>query len=248
MHGNLGENEPGSSEIIVVPWAGDFVLWRCLHGGPLSAATIERVRKDIGMPWAELRARNVPLLERLAAVYGAYAIVARAGEEIVGQLRFYPKAVCARAEAGLLCLQQRYPNGPSDALAQGAFPPRAELADKTLVVHCLMTGNPAQKENPYQRRGLGTRLAQGLVAWATAQGWQAIEATAYEDLPTAYAFTGQAGKRFWEKLGFHVAAVGIEPELGGESVFAQNLRTEAAAQGLAPEQAQAKYTMRRELG
>ena len=74
--------------------------------------------------------------------------------------------------------------------------------DKTLTVHCMMTGSPFQTENTYQRKGIGTRLAQGLVAWGTAQGWRGIEATAYEGLDILYANTGQAGVPFWERLGF----------------------------------------------
>ncbi|MFH1085213.1 MAG: GNAT family N-acetyltransferase, partial [Chloroflexota bacterium] len=199
------------------------------------------------VPWDELRARNVPLLRRLTDVYGACALLAWHDDRVVGQVRFYPKAVAALPEAGGMCLQQTFPAGPSDHLAEMPLPPLAALPDRTLAVHCLMTGSPQQAENPHQRRGLGTALARALIAWAREQGWGAVEATAYQDLPLIYAITGQAGRRFWEKVGLCMVAQDVEPALGEDSGFARELLRQAAAAGLTPEDARARFTMRIEL-
>jgi len=98
--------------VTIGPMSADSVLWRCLHSGPITTGSIDSWDMADGMPWAELRARNVPLLRKLADSYGAYAIVARDGDRIVGQTRFYPKAICALEGAGQMCLQQEYPAGP----------------------------------------------------------------------------------------------------------------------------------------
>jgi hypothetical protein len=53
---------------------------------------------------------------------------------------------------------------------------QAQIEDKTLVVHCLKTGGSQQNENPYQRKGIGTRMVRGLIEWAKVNGWERIEA------------------------------------------------------------------------
>src|SRR5512143_324650 len=100
-----------------LPMIDAFLLWRCLHSGPVSRSTIDAFPADNPQPWDRLRARNLPLLAKLTRIYGTCAIVARAGEEVVGQLRFYPRAVTELEGAGALCLQQDYPSGPADDFA-----------------------------------------------------------------------------------------------------------------------------------
>jgi hypothetical protein len=235
-------------DVIVAPMTGEFLLWRCLHGGPLNLHNIDHPIPDECVPWDELHARNLPLLHRLVETYGACAIVARAGERIVGQLRFYPSEVCAMPAAGELCLQQLFPAGPEAGFASQDFPPLEQLKDKTLRVHCMMTGSPSQAENPYQRKGIAVRMVGCLVDWARQQGWKAIEAVAYEDLDIVYAITGSAGKSFWQKLGFQVTEVGAEPAIGEDEGFATVMKEQAAARGLPEVAYMNRYIMRLELG
>lgn len=231
-------------DVVVEPLTGEFVLWRCLHGGPLSAKTIDRWPADDGLPYARYRRRNTPLLAKLTRIYGACAIVARDGDEIVGYLRFYPKAAWDREGAGGLCLMQDYPSGPADDFGEKDFPPLREIKDRTLVVHCLMTGSSQQKENPYQRKGLGTRLVSTLIRWAKANGWDGVEVTAFEDLPLIYKITGSAGRTFWEKLGFFLALRGPHPDLQGDNEFTRTLEAQARAAGIPPERARDRLIMR----
>lgn len=246
-------DRPVTNAITYTPMTGPLLLWRCLHGGPLSLEDVDHPVPDERMPWDALRARNLPLLEAFTRAYGACAMLAWEGARVVGMLRFYPKAVAALPEAGGLCLQQEYPAGPSDALATPAFPPFEALEDKTLAVHCLMVGAPSREGNAYQRRGIGTRLARELAAWAQERGWQAIEATAYVDLPIVYACFGQAGVRFWERLGYRVIETEVEPAFRGDlseemADFLRTMRREAEGLGLDPEVVTRRYTMRLELG
>ena len=160
-------------DVVIEPMTEAFILWRCLHGGPLSCKTIDQWPAASTMLLERYRDRNTPLLKKLIQTYGTCAIVARDGEKVVGQLRFYPKVVCAM-NGGYLCLQQDPPAGPADGFADSDFPEPTSIEDKTLSVHCMMTGSSLQAENPYQRKGIGTRMAETLIQWAGANGWEHI--------------------------------------------------------------------------
>jgi ribosomal protein S18 acetylase RimI-like enzyme len=234
------------NRLIVEPMREEFILWRCLHGGPLSAKNIDdpAPHPEISWPWA--RARNVPLLKKLVQTYGTCAIVAREGAEVVATLRFYPKALCEFGEGGAaFCLQQTYPAGPKDDLAARDLPSLQDMPDKTLFVHCLLVVSPKDEPDRYRRKGLATDLARELVRWAGQQGWDAIEATAYEEIPLLYAIAGVAGKRFWEKLGFRVVHSDTEPGMSGEILEA--VRKDALAAGIPAENAASRYRMRFDL-
>jgi hypothetical protein len=111
----------------------------------------------------------------------------------------------------------------------------------------MMTGDPSQKELPYQRKGIGSGMVKKLIEWAGSNGWTAIEATAFEDLPCIYKYTGAAGKTFCEKLGFSGVEVAVEPEFDRERDFVKMLKEEAAAGGLDPASIKNRYIMRLEL-
>jgi hypothetical protein len=229
-------------ELVVEPMRGDFLLWRCLHGGPISRRTIDSPPLNPEVDWPFVRARNIPLLEKLTRTYGSCAILARDGDDVVGTLRFYPKSLLSFGEGAGFCLQQRSPAGPKDDLAAGVFPPLEALADKTLYVHCLMIAAPSGDPNRYRRKGLATRLGLELIRWAKDRGWSAIEASAYEDLPMLYAISGAAGRRYWKRLGFRLVLKDTEPSISGE--FLERLRQDAVAAGLRPESVANRYRMR----
>ena len=163
-------------DIVVEPMSEEFIVWRCLHGGPLARDTIDQAPPGGAIPSVCYRDRNTSLFVKLTRTYGACAILARDGDQIAGHLRFYPKSVCDKEGAGGLCLQQESPAGPVEDFSDSDFPELAQIEDKTLVVHCLMTGSSQQIENPYQRKGIGTRMVRGLIEWAKVNGWERIEA------------------------------------------------------------------------
>ncbi|MDP6636755.1 MAG: GNAT family N-acetyltransferase [Phycisphaerae bacterium] len=239
-----------TGDVVVEPMTEEFLLWRCLHGGPLARDTIDQWPSESAMPWACYRDRNTPLLKKLTRVYGACAIIARDGDQVVGHLRFYPKCVCDMDGAGYLCLQQDSPAGPTEDFAHSDFPDPAQIEDKTLVVHCLMTGSPQQKENPHQRKGIGTRMAGALIQWAKVNGWERIEADSFEDIPIIYDITGSAGHTFWEKLGFSLVDRYPHPDLQDPSQFDEFITTleeQAKAIGIPPEKARDRLVMRLDL-
>jgi hypothetical protein len=227
----------------------DFILWRCLHGGPLNVDTILPEEENNALPWMEFYNRNVPLLTKLTRAYGACAVLARHDKEIVGQLRFYPKIVwqISSNKENEFCLQQKFPAGPADNFSNTEFPPFKALEEKTLFVHCIMAGSPQQKENPYQRKGIGTRMAQFLINWARSYGWTAIEVKTYEDIPLLYTLSGCAGKTFWLKQKFYVSRVTTEEILLEETDLTRSLRDSAKGAGIDAALMSNSYTMRLDL-
>jgi len=222
--------------VTIEPMTEDFIIWRCLHRGPL---TQERIGEG---PDSHMAA-----LKEIMAAYGTCAILARDGDRVMGTLRFYPKAICSSADdfAGL-CLQGS-PMGLKAFLDQKGLPARKEIEDETLTVHCMMTGSPFRKKNPYQRKGIGTRMVQELIRWGLREGWDAIEARAVEDLGVLYEHTGQAGKRFWEKVGFQAVATQRQERAGLPKAVLRMAREQASEQGLDPDVA-VTWVMRKELG
>jgi hypothetical protein len=205
-----------TSEPVVEPMTEDFLLWRCLHSGPLNRRTIDSPPPNPEVDWPSIRVRNIPLLTKLTRTYGACAILARDGDDVVGSLRFYPKALCSFGPGGAgFCLQQSHPAGPKEDLAAGEFPSLLGLADKTLCVHCLMIASPADDPKRYRRKGLATRLALELVRWAGDQGWSAIEAYAYEEIRCS-RHLGYGGRR-WQRLGFSLVHQDTEPAISGDT-------------------------------
>ena len=231
--------------IAVEPMTEDFILWRCIHGGPLSHGTIDQWAPDDKMPWDRYRNRNKALLSKLTKIYGACAIIARDRGEIAGQLRFYPKAVWEAEGAGLLCLQQDNPAGPVDEFAESNFPPQAELVDKTLEVHCMMAGAPG--DDRYKRKGIASQMVNTLIAWAKENGWDAIRANSFEDIPLLYGCTGNAGRTFWEKLGFRVADRIPHPHFQERTDFVIKIEKQGEAIGIAPERATDRIVMQLDL-
>lgn len=236
-----------SPDLVIEPMTEDLLLWRCLHFGPLSCQSMDEWPENVELDWEKFRARNLPLLKKLTRAYGACAILARKGDDVVGQLRFYPKVIWDMEKEGELCLQQDYPNGPSDGLADQEFPPLTRIEDKTLTIHCLMAGSSLAKENPYQRKGLGTRLVRALIQWAGERGWDHIRVDAFEDIPVIYEGTGSAGRRFWEKLGFVLEDRHPHPYLQESSEFLDKLLEQAVACGIPKEKARDRLVMRLDL-
>lgn len=234
-------------EIVIEPMKEDFILWRCLHFGPLSCQNIDKWPPDSQLDLERYRGRNVPLLTKLTRVYGACAVIACQGDKVVGLLRFYPREIWDMKDAGEMCLQQDLPNGPADDFADKEFPPLEGIENKTLVIHCFMTGSSLQKKNPFQRKGIGTGMVQFLVEWARTKGWERIEVDSFEDIPLIYEVTGSAGYTFWQRLGFRIVDRHPHPYLQDRSEFVETLEKQALSIGIPVERAKDRIVMRFDL-
>jgi hypothetical protein len=122
------------------------------------------------------------------------------------------------------------------------FPIADEARRKPLRVNCIMICSPSQKKNLYQRQGVGSAMIRELISWAKQNRWSSVTAKAYNDLPAIYEITGQAGRTFWEKLGFSVVSQAIAKEITGE--FLKLLEEQAVEVGLEKSEACIEYIMR----
>ena len=157
---------------------------------------------------------------------------------MVGLLRFVPKAVSQMEGAGGCCLLMPHPAGPKEDFHLAVFPSKASIEDKTLVVTCM------QLLPDRQRKGVGRAMVERLKSWATDEGWEAIEATAYQDLPLVYEITGNAGRSWWESLGFRVTKSLEEEVMKEYGDFLQTLEDQAREQGMDPREVTRKFIMR----
>jgi GNAT superfamily N-acetyltransferase len=254
------KTEKMNKEITIEPMTEDFILWRCLHSGPLSKQTMEQYPSKDGqiVNFKKIRGINIPLLKKLIKTYGSCAIIARQGNEIVGVLRFYPKAIISMEKAGFLCMQQDYPAGPAEDFINEQFPPFDQIEDKTLKVHCIMTARPYAGDDEMEifgmrclgkveagaRKGIGLKLVKALITWAKEQGWERIELTTFADLDIFYGTTGGAGKGFWEKAGFKVEKTRPMSRKDWPDEKARTLiEDQAKAAGITSEQAWSFYDM-----
>ncbi len=231
---------------VVEPMGEEFLVWRCLHQGPLNPGNIGNPAPHPEIDWPAARVRSIPALRKIVRTYGSCAILARDGDDVVGTLRFYPKALASFSDGGAgLCLLQPFPAGfPADMAARDLVP-LEDLPDKTLFVHCLFLAAPTDDPARYRRRGLASRMARELVRWAREKGWTAVEANAYEDIPMLYDIAGVAGKTFWTKLGFRVVHADVEPAMKGDLL--ESIRRSAAEAGIPAERAANRYRMRLDL-
>ncbi len=95
-----------------------------------------------------------------------------------------------------------------------------------------------------QREGVGRALVERLKSWARGEGWEAIEATAYQDLPLVFEVTGNAGRNWWEGLGFRVMESQEEEVMKDYGEFLRTLETQAREKGMEPKAVTQKFIMR----
>jgi GNAT superfamily N-acetyltransferase len=140
--------------------------------------------------------------------------------------------------AGGFCLLMDQPAGPAEGFPEVTLPSPEAVEDRTLVVTCM------QLLPDRQRLGIGQDLVNRLKSWAREHGWDAIEATAYQDLPLVYEVTGNAGRRWWEDLGFHVTESTEEEAMREYDDFIHTLEAQARDRAMDPRSVTRKFIMR----
>jgi hypothetical protein len=78
-------------------------------------------------------------------------------------------------------------------------------------------------------------------------GWQAIQANAFEEIPILYQISGCAGHTFWEKVGFRLADRFPHPHLQERDDFVRTIEEQARSMGIDPERARDCLVMRLDL-
>ena len=120
--------------LILKPMDGSFLLWRCLHDGPVTRENLDVPPDESRLPFQKTA---IPLLKELTELYGSAAILAWEGDEVVGLLRFVPKVVSQMEGGGGFCLLMPFPAGSTEDFPHRVFPSKKTIEDRTLVVTCM---------------------------------------------------------------------------------------------------------------
>jgi GNAT superfamily N-acetyltransferase len=137
---------------------------------------------------------------------GSSAILAFDGEQHIGQLQF------RRYEPGT-----RSPDGLWDPLYWADFAGHApDLPAHTLCVFCYHVGqlDNTDARNPrYQGRGIGLRLLDRFLDWATQAGFAAVVAKAVPPPRPIMALMGGQPTSAYQARGFEIISSWVDPEL-----------------------------------
>ncbi|MDP2898445.1 MAG: GNAT family N-acetyltransferase [bacterium] len=149
----------------------DFVLFRCVHWGPLSPSNIETAPANIpGLLEGQFE-RNRRFLTRVIDAYGSCGMLAMDREFVVGHVRFYPQAICDQHR---FCCQD-----PNNAIKQEMvemnLPKIENPAKRILRIDCILV------HEDYRGRGLSHALLDGVLEWAREHNWTAVRAWASPD-------------------------------------------------------------------
>ena len=249
--------------IEIKPMDEGYIHIDCMHNGPVDPAlapTRGEIWQDaVGLPphpWSDQTIvelsckynsitegwRGVPSREFMREMiqrYGTCAMLAWEDGKVVWQLRFYPLRVGQLvAEAAL---DKQPPTG-------GAMAFRPDSG--TLWVQCVMTCRPYETSEEAvkagARRGVGLKLALGLITWAREHKWRRIVAHAFADLDCFYGVTGVPGRAFWEKAGFKVIGTRYD-EWPNDDDWKATDEAQAAKKGFSKKEAWTMYRMAYEL-
>ena len=149
----------------------DFILFRCLHNGPLSPSNIEAKHMDIGSLSKEQIDRNKKFLARLVDAYGSCAMLAMEDDSVVAHARFYPQIIYDRFT---ICCQD--PNHAiTQEIAAMELPPLSNQAERILRITCFFV------HKDYRGQGLSHKLIDAILKWAKNNSWKSVRCFAYLD-------------------------------------------------------------------
>jgi len=147
----------------------DFVLFRCLHNGPLSPSNIEAKSMNIESLPKEQLDRNKKFLARLVDAYGSCAMLAMEDDFVVAHARFYPQIIYDQFK---ICCQD-----PNHAITQEItemeLPPLANQAERILRITCFFV------HKDYRGQGLSHKLIETILKWAKNNSWKSVRCFAY---------------------------------------------------------------------
>jgi ribosomal protein S18 acetylase RimI-like enzyme len=158
----------------ICPMDKAFILFRCVHFGPLGLSNIEKMSMNVPGLSEEQFDRNKKFLARLIDIYGSCAMLAIEGDLVVGHARFYPQIIFDLAGQRHICCQE-----PRFAVTQQMV--EMELAtienpaNRILRIHCWLV------HKDYRGWGLSHALLDGILEWAQSHNWKVVRASAAPD-------------------------------------------------------------------
>ena len=163
------------------------------------------VATDIGAAPIGHQGEPQEVRQRIADI-GSSAILAFDGPQHVGQLQFRRYVPGARSPQGLW-----------HPLYWADFGDRnVDLPEQTLAVFCYHVGqldDTDDRDPRYQGRGIGLRLLDVLLDWATRAGFAALVAKAVPSPRPIMAFMGGQAVKAYQGRGFQQADSWVDAEL-----------------------------------
>ena len=151
----------------ICPMNKDFMLFCCLHCGPLSPSTIE---EKCNLPKEQLD-RNKKFLARLIDTYGSCAMLAMEGDTVVAHARFYPQLIYNQFK---FCCQDPK-HAITQEIAEMKLSPLTNPAERILRITCFFV------HKDYQGQGLSHQLIDAILEWAKNNDWKSVRCFAYLD-------------------------------------------------------------------
>jgi len=155
----------------ICPMDKSFLLFRCVHFGPLGPSNIEKMPVNIPDLTKGQLERNRQFFARITEAYGACAMLAMEGDLVVGHARFYPQMICDQCQ--FCCQDPKY--GITQQMVEMDLPAIENPVDRILRIDCFLV------HKDYRGRGLSHALLDGIVEWARAHDWKVVRAWASGD-------------------------------------------------------------------
>ena len=155
----------------ICPMDKDFILFRCLHNGPLSPSNIETKSMNIASLTKEQIDRNKKLLRRLIDTYGSCAMLAMEGDSVIAHARFYPQIIYNRFK--FCCHDPKHII--TQEMVEMNLPPLTNPTERILRVTCFFV------HKDYRGQGLSHKLINAILEWAKNNGWKSVRCFAYQN-------------------------------------------------------------------
>ena len=157
--------------MIIRPMDKDFILFQCLHCGPLSPSNIETKSRNKEGISKEQFERNKKFLTRITDAYGSCAMLAIEGNSVVAPARFYPQIILNQVD--FCCHDPKY--AITQKMVEMDLPAIENPADRILKIDCFLV----HEKNRGQ--GLSHALIDGILEWAQSNNWKTVRAHAASD-------------------------------------------------------------------
>ena len=155
----------------ICPMDKDFILFRCLHNGPLSPSNIETKSMNIARVSVKQLDRNKKFLERLVNAYGSCAMLAWENDYVVAHARFYPQIIYDRFK--FCCHDPNY--AITQEIAEIELPLLNNQPERILRITCFFV------HRDYRGQGLSHKLIDAILNWAKRNNWKSVRCFAYQN-------------------------------------------------------------------
>ena len=190
----------------IVPMTNDFILYRCIHVGPLGPENIDKLTAKDKQSTKDMFIRNKKFFSRLVKTYGSCAMLAMENDFVIAHTRFYPQVISElTGKNDMCCQQQEYAS--TQEMIEMDLPCIEELTDRSLRIHCWHV------HKDYRNKGLSHVLLDAIIDWAKAHGWKTILASAGVNDPWVASLSCAPMLRTYQKHDFQIVSTVNSPEL-----------------------------------